>query len=245
MHPYLSKIKAHLFLHGIFGASVAIAVACVDKLGFSFASTDGYARFFHTRFDKKMGVQTAESNEHLEVDVPAEMHQDARSYEASPAVELFQILESFSIDSRMTFIDIGCGKGKAMLIASFFPFGKLEGIDLSNKLVAQCSDNLKQSDSLSNVQMPDYDVFCRNAVEYDFPETDLLIYLFNPFGLTVLQQVLEKLQASLEDCPRNALVVYCNAVHSTCFEESESWEPVSFNFPLGRWWRCFRNVRGD
>ncbi len=244
MHPYLSKIKAHLRLHGIFGASVSIIVACVDKLGLSISSTDRFAHFLHLQFDKKMNVQTATSNEHLEADVSVEAHPEARSYEASPAVELFLILESLSINSGWSFVDIGCGKGKAMLLASLFPFGKLEGVELSEKLVSECQVNLQRA-LHSSGEIPKYEVFCCDALEHQYPDTDLVVYMFNPFGRTVLQQLLEKLQASLEERHRNVVVIYCNAVHSDCFEESPSWTPFSFNFPLGRWWRCFRNVSPD
>lgn len=241
MHPYLTKIKAHWRLHGLMGTSVSILVACLDKLGFRIAGTDAFSRFLHVQFDKKMNVQTADSNELLEADIPLESHQDARSYEASPAVELFQILNSLAIDSQTTFVDIGCGKGKAMLVASLFPFAKLEGVELSKKLVQECQENFDLA-SLQRRKIPDHEVVCSDALTYDFPETDLVVYLFNPFGRTVLKKVLFNLQQSIEAHQRKVVIIYCNAIHYDCLDEGSDWTPLAVGIPLGRWWRCYSNI---
>jgi hypothetical protein len=49
---------------------------------------------------------------------------------------------------------------------------------------------------------------CMDAREFEFPETPLLVYLFNPFPDYVLRHVLENLGRSLAANPRTIYVAY-------------------------------------
>jgi hypothetical protein len=47
-----------------------------------------------------------------------------------------------------------------------------------------------------------------DAREYEFPLTDIVLYLFNPFPDYVLREVLARLVASARRAPRSILVLY-------------------------------------
>ena len=46
-----------------------------------------------------------------------------------------------------------------------------------------------------------------NAKAFVFPDTDLVLYLFNPFGRDTMRVVLDNLVASLRQHPRHLIVV--------------------------------------
>ena len=45
---------------------------------------------------------------------------------------------------RFTFVDVGCGKGRAMLLALRFPFRQVLGVELSPELAVVAQDNLRR-----------------------------------------------------------------------------------------------------
>jgi hypothetical protein len=53
---------------------------------------------------------------------------------------------------------------------------------------------------------------CMDARDYIFPETPLVVYLFNPLPEVGLRQVMRNLEESWERAPRPAWIVYHNPV---------------------------------
>ena len=54
---------------------------------------------------------------------------------------MVNVLRRYAITKSDAVLDIGCGKGKVMYLLSHFPFGKIDGIDLSPQLVKIANDN--------------------------------------------------------------------------------------------------------
>jgi hypothetical protein len=66
----------------------------------------------------------------------------------------------------------------------------------------------------------------QDAAAYELPKQPLVIYLFNPFGEQVITQVLHAVESSLRAAPREAYVIYANAVHRHCFDHRACFEEV-------------------
>jgi hypothetical protein len=69
---------------------------------------------------------------------------------------------------------------------------------------------------------------CADAAGFVPPAETGLVYLFNPFGRSVLERVVDNLRESLLREPRQMAVLYCNALHadvffSAGFRESARW----------------------
>lgn len=237
MHHYLVKLYAHWKLHGPVGVSSAVGAAALDKLGTSIAGSTWFEDILGQRFDRRFGVETSQGQPIVELDLPESVAPHAVGYEATQSVELFQILDSLPIRKDATFVDIGCGKGRALLIASMFPFGKLEGVELSKSLSETCRHNLSVPRPLHRV--PPWTITNVNAKDYRFPETDLVIFMFNPFDRSIMRPMLENLRSSLERRPRQVTVLYSNARERDCFESMDCWRARQVDFPLKDWWACY------
>ena len=102
---------------------------------------------------------------------------------------------------RFTYIDLGCGKGRTLLLASEAGFGRVIGIDLSADLLKVAGENAVKKNA--RVEL----VEC-NATLYEFPDTPTVLFMFNPFYGDVMQQVAERFAASVRRHPREVYVLY-------------------------------------
>ena len=92
-------------------------------------------------FDEKYGVstvQTSGSTEPLDPTIGDSASIDnGHGYEPTQERVMRHILEYVQAEldpSQLTFLDLGCGKGRAVLMASELPFREVLGVDLSPEL---------------------------------------------------------------------------------------------------------------
>ncbi len=96
---------------------------------------------------------------------------------------------------EFTFIDVGAGMGRAVLLAAELPFRRVIGIELNPILARIARKNIARWRASGRLHAPTR-LICGDAVEYDFPPGPLLVFLFNPFGSTVMRRLLARLSAS-------------------------------------------------
>ncbi len=109
--------------------------------------------------------------------------------------------------SSFTFIDLGSGKGRALLLASMYPFAQITGVEVQPELHAIACDNIERFCEAGQ-QCRKIESVCADAREYEFPLSNIVLYLFNPFPDYVLREVLNKLVASSRRAPRRIFVLY-------------------------------------
>jgi SAM-dependent methyltransferase len=111
--------------------------------------------------------------------------------------------------ASFTFLDLGSGKGRTLLLASDYPFEKIIGVELLPSLHAIARQNLQryQSDSQKCFAI---EPVCADATTFPLPPNPLLIYLFNPFPEAGLRHFLANLEKSLRQHPRAAYLLYHN-----------------------------------
>jgi SAM-dependent methyltransferase len=108
-----------------------------------------------------------------------------------------------------TFLDLGSGKGRTLLMASDFPFRRILGVELLPTLHAIAEQNLGRYRGQSQ-QCFSLESVCADAGAFSFPEDPLVLYLFNPLPEAGLRRVLGNLRETLAHRPRAAFVVYHN-----------------------------------
>lgn len=108
-----------------------------------------------------------------------------------------------------TFVDLGSGKGRTLLMASDYPFRRIVGIELIPSLHQICQENLSRYKSESQ-KCFSFECFCADATSFPFPEVPLVIYLFNPFPEAGLRSALGNLKQSWHNHQRPVYVLYHN-----------------------------------
>jgi SAM-dependent methyltransferase len=108
-----------------------------------------------------------------------------------------------------TFVDLGCGKGKPLLVAASYPFGRLVGVDISPVCVGVARRNVARYGP-ERIDPARVELRVGEAEDFAFPPEPLVVYLYNPFPGAVLERVVANLEASLREKPRACAVVYVN-----------------------------------
>lgn len=105
-----------------------------------------------------------------------------------------------------SFIDIGCGKGRALLIAAEYPFQRLVGIEIAQELCSIARANVAlKSDWQNRISVVNQD-----ASTFDFPEGPLVLFLYHPFYTPVLRRLLENLERHLRRSPRPTYLLHAD-----------------------------------
>jgi SAM-dependent methyltransferase len=113
---------------------------------------------------------------------------------------------------EFTFVDIGCGKGRALMLASDHPFRRVLGIELSPSLVQQAHENLARWTARPHpcdfIQVIECDV-----LDFALPDGPLLLYLYHPFEAELFGQWVHFLAAQLATRVTPVYVLYLNPYH--------------------------------
>ena len=124
---------------------------------------------------------------------------------------LFQeMLEALGIDySQFTFIDIGSGKGRPLLMASEYPFRKIIGVELLSELNRIAQENIRKFPD-ERKRCKQLDAVLGDATQFQFPLDSLVVFMFHPLPDAAFQKVITNLQTSLRRYPRPVWLVYAN-----------------------------------
>ena len=117
------------------------------------------------------------------------------------------------------FLDVGAGKGRAMLLASRYPFLRVEGVELNAELarVAAANIALWQQDTLSEVLAP-ITLHHADATKHPLPVEATVAFLFHPFELPILRRFLAHIEQSVSNDPRDFDLIYVNAEHGSLLD---------------------------
>ncbi len=137
----------------------------------------------------------------------------------------------FSLD-RYTFLDVGAGKGRAMLVAAEAPFREVAGVELNPSLAQIAEENFRRAQSaqarengapelLSSLRLAVGDV-----LEAPLPEGPVLMHLFHPFESPLLRRLLGRIGTSFGDRPRQMDLLYVNAEHTAVIDRNSAFERV-------------------
>ncbi len=92
-----------------------------------------------------------------------------------------------------TFVDVGCGKGRVLLLAAEQPFRKVIGVELNPELARIARRNVALRFERSKAKIR---VVQEDAANFDWPQTPLLVYLYNPFDCSLIEQLADHLAAA-------------------------------------------------
>jgi len=173
-------------------------------------------------FDKWNGIESAAV-------IPGEFNlnrpngADATDYLPVRPPIFLRALSSLKIDyPKYVFVDVGSGKGRAVFLASRFPFHKLIGVELAKEL----HEKARKNSRVWHVDDPRRITFVwKDIAEFEFPPEPLVLFLYHPFGPDMMRVLLDRIRSSIEKCPREIIMIYVNPenefVIGSCFPTAE------------------------
>ncbi len=157
----------------------------------------GYAS--QLAFDLRHRVDTRGTLYHLQ---EHDSWRHARAYQPVGHRSFARPLDALGVDpSRFAFVDLGCGKGKALILASQAGFARVFGVELSPVLAAAARENVRRA-------RVDAEVHTEDAARFAYPDGPLVVYTYHSFDEPILRGALDRLGAALRAQPREAYVVY-------------------------------------
>ena len=131
-------------------------------------------------------------------------------YQPIEAALLREILNQLAIDfAQFTFVDIGSGKGRALLLAAEYPFRKIIGVELLPELNEIALENIRRF-SARQTQCGVIEAVCGDATEFALPAGPLVLLLNNPLPAAGLQEFISQVTSSLRHEPRPVWLIYAN-----------------------------------
>ena len=108
---------------------------------------------------------------------------------------------------KFTFIDLGAGKGRIMLLASNYPFQQVLGVEFVPELHAAATRNISVYQPAAR-QCQDVRCILSDVRDFVFPPVPLVIFMWHPFVGPVFERVMANLEDSLREEPREVYLVY-------------------------------------
>lgn len=129
------------------------------------------------------------------------------------------------------FLDMGCGKGRALCVAAHFGFKKVTGLDFSKNLCDAALENLR----VTKLAVPNliFKVVNNDAYYFDIPSDADCIFFFNPFDEFIMNKVVENIIISIQNNPRKIKIIYVNPLHKNIFLKAgykETWHSKTMKY---------------
>lgn len=162
-------------------------------------------------FDLRYGVETQAWAELGALSIRGDNRDQGARYQPTHVWPLRRMLRTLQsqFPPGGAFVDLGCGKGRALMIAAEFGFPVIRGIEFAHELCTVAADNCsayKRRRHLAAV----FQIIESDVVAYPFVGDEAVVFMFNPFTASVMSRVLDNLTASLEAQPRRLLILYHN-----------------------------------
>jgi SAM-dependent methyltransferase len=125
--------------------------------------------------------------------------------------------------AETSFIDLGCGKGRAIMMASEFDLHQVIGVELNPSLAETAKANLAIWTAAGRAVSP-VKILCQDATEFVFPDGPCLLYLFNPFAAPVVKRLIDRLEAEFAGRPGLLDVIYFNPEAGELFDSHKGFQ---------------------
>jgi len=170
-------------------------------------------------FDKQYGLDTIGFLAANEITPDSDLVPQIVCYAGSQPSIVRKALAALGSIEDYTLIDFGCGKGRAAVVATEFPFRRVIGIELSPALAADARANAASIAKRFPVRPP-ITIAEANVLDFTLPPGKIAIFAYHPFGLEIMTKVVTKLEAALAGDTAHIFFVYDNPVHAEALDAS-------------------------
>jgi hypothetical protein len=161
-------------------------------------------------FDKDHGVDTGGTTQLTDLVIAGPYRRLGSTHIASDPDEFANAVASLDIEHQdFTFIDLGSGKGRALVLALSYPFRRIVGVEFALELHRVAEANLISLAAMgTNVRR--IELFHADVMSFNFPEEPSVIYLYAPFEGDVMRKMVRRVLQSYAANPRPIFILYAN-----------------------------------
>lgn len=206
---------------GIFGP---VIIHNVSYYGRRLLSTGRLSTGKKSEVDGIPGVETNRAVYLSALGFVGESGDDAQPYEPITDANFRAVIDAIPIEPHgYAFVDLGSGKGRALLLASKAGFRRVVGVEYSAELHQAAQKNLQAARS----RWPNVDrieLLCGDAAEFVPPSGPVVCYMFNPFGPAVMSRVIKTWSKEMSEHDHDVWVVYGNPTQAALFNAASAFE---------------------
>ena len=188
--------------------AIGVRTLVRNALGFV---VDREARSHDSGFDRRFGTDTTEGVTPEDAALPEARRAGATMYLPTMDQDLTAMLDALAwpdeLRSAATFIDIGSGKGRVVLLAAMQRFREVVGVELSASLHAIAMHNVACVGEAGALRSP-VRLVHQDAATYAIPDGPLIVYLYHPFREDIASELVAHVVASCTATPRPIAIVY-------------------------------------
>lgn len=137
------------------------------------------------------------------------------NYQPSRIVPLKMLLKKLNIHQGNTLVDIGCGKGRVLLIGADLGFKECRGIEFAEHLCEIAKKNIKCFSKNNNAKIKIINI---DAVKYIFKKDESVFFMFHPFDSKVMDIIMNNINKSIKEYNRDIYIIYSNPVYQDVIE---------------------------
>jgi SAM-dependent methyltransferase len=155
----------------------------------------------------------------------------SRRYQAHPLKPVKKALTDLSINYKdYDFIDIGSGKGRALFLASQFPFREVKGIDICPELCQKALENREKFQRKVGKTHSNISILNQNVLQAQWGSSKKLFFLYNPFDGIILKKFIQTYKESGSPHQED-IFLYLNPIRGYLFEMAGIPEVISYPHP--------------
>jgi len=170
--------------------------------------------------DRKYGVETEGDHTDLAaLGAEGEHVADGIGYAPVQVPVFRRLIRATGVDPRRhLFVDFGCGKGRALLLAAEHGFRRVLGVEFAPDLYHVACRNAEKFRRL-RPDAPPIEVHFGDAATYPIPAEDAVLFFYHPFNERVMGKVAANIEAALSASPSRLVVAYRNPVHCEALDQ--------------------------
>lgn len=167
--------------------------------------------------------------------------QHSAKYQPTKFRPFVKLMKRLQFPAGSVFVDVGCGKGKVLLMARRYPFKKLVGIEFDPTLCQIAESNLRQYEMITGWRS-EAQVVCSDVLDYEIQADQNVWFLYNPFDAVVIHQFLAKLSRSIAQHPRKVWLIYHVPRHEQALAGHGLFMRSEYHFVGGSEFRVYESV---
>lgn len=197
--------------------------------------------------DRELGIETATHLTRGQLEAEWDSPKAPTGYQAVPREIFEEMVGCLPTDlSSFCFIDIGSGKGRALVLAARHGFPLVIGVELSSGLHRIAEKNLARIGGSLPATIRTLNL---NAREYQFPGTPTVVFFANPFAdKEIMREVVGNIERAHRQSGEPVFLLYHWPVHEKVLLEQGVWREFSKGHYRRDWgfeWKAYTIVSGQ
>jgi len=134
---------------------------------------------------------------------------------------------------QYNFVDIGAGKGRAILVASELGFRQVVGVELNPAIADVAQRNVdhwvaSRAADETAARIAPIRLLEQDALEFAFPPGPAVVFLFHPFEAPLMRSLLKRLETQFAKRPGDLDILYVNTECIRVFDRNAAFKRLWF-----------------